>query len=496
MISIKRNTALNLMGTLVPTAVSLVILPVYLGAIGEARYGILAIAWLLLGYFGLFDLGLGRAAAQRIATLQDADDLARARTFWTAAALNLGFGLIGGLIVWPVAAWYFRAVMVVDDALRAEMLGAVFWLALALPMATVLSVLNGALQGRSKFLALNVVSLLGTLLFQLAPLGVALGWGADLRLILPAVLAARAVTLAILLGLCLRHVAGWRIEPPARAEAWRLLGFGGWVTVSSIVGPLMVTFDRFVIGALVNAQAVTHYTVPFQLAQRSTVLAGALSGALFPRLAMAGRAEELRLGVAAIRGLVALVTPPILAAILLAEPFLRWWLSPAIAVHSAPVAHVLLLGFWINGLALVPYTLLQAGGQPKVVAKLHLLEVVPYLGLLYLSVTYFGLVGAAAAFSLRTLVDFLFLVQQARLLGHTVSVTIIPGAMLGCAMLISSTVIFGDSAWIWSASPLMVSSLFWSWRHARRDFPRISSFSFTPRVRAEQSRSNDAGGET
>lgn len=483
------------MGTLVPTAVSLVILPVYLGAIGEARYGILAIAWLLLGYFGLFDLGLGRAAAQRIATLQGADDLARARTFWTAAALNLGFGLIGGLIVWPVAAWYFRAAMVVDDALRAEMLGAVFWLALALPMATVLSVLNGALQGRSKFLALNVVSLLGTLLFQLAPLGVALGWGADLRLILPAVLAARAVTLVILLGLCLRHVSGWHIVAPERAAARALLGFGGWVTVSSMVGPLMVTFDRFVIGALLNAQAVTHYTVPFQLAQRSTVLAGALSGALFPRLATAGRAEEARLGLAAIRGLAAVVTPPMLAAILLAEPFLRWWLSPGIAVHSAPVAHVLLLGFWINGLALVPYTLLHASGRPGVVARLHLLEVVPYLGVLYLSVTYLGLVGAAVAFSLRTAVDFLLLARKAGLLAHVVGVTVMPAAMLGCAVTIAWTVMPGDSAWIWSAGPLTGASLVWSWRHARAEFPRLPSFGFAPRARTGPSQATRAGDE-
>jgi O-antigen/teichoic acid export membrane protein len=481
-LSIRRNTTYNLLGSIIPLVVSLVTIPIYLGLIGEARYGVLAIAWLLLGYFGLFDLGLARATAQRIAALRDGTAAERAQTFWTALTLNVGLGVVGGLLIWPIASIFFGNVFKVEDALRSEVQAAVPWLILAVPMATLSGVLSGALQGRERFLELNLISVSGTVLFQLLPLASAMYWGADLRVLLPAALFARLLTLLLLYGRCRRQIFQGHTVTFVRAQAGQLLRFGGWVTVTSFIGPMMVILDRFIIGAMVGAKAVTYYTVPFQLAERSTIISSALSSALFPRFAAATLQEEQQLAQQGLRALVVVMTPLVAAGILFIEPFLAWWITPEFADQSAAIGQVILLGFWINSLAIIPYAQLQARGRPDLVAKCHLGEVLPYFGLLYLGLGTLGMIGAALAFSLRALVDFALLSGLAGTLRGSVHNLGAPALLLCIAFLIATQSGPWQPLWFVLVAMNLALTCMWAWWQAPANLRELAYSRLKPIV--------------
>src|SRR5260370_8362504 len=62
-----RNTIWNLLGQLLPMAVAVVAIPPLVRGLGVARFGVLSLGWIVVGYFSLFDLGIGRAPPKLVA---------------------------------------------------------------------------------------------------------------------------------------------------------------------------------------------------------------------------------------------------------------------------------------------------------------------------------------------------------------------------------------------------------------------------------------------
>jgi O-antigen/teichoic acid export membrane protein len=471
--SIGRHTAYNLLGALVPAGLSLLVIPSYIRLIGDARFGVLALLWAFSGYFGLLDLGLGRAAAQSVAALGDASPETRATAFWTALSINAGLGAAGSVAIWLAASWFFGHVVTIEAPLGTELSAALGWLASTVPISLLAGVTNGALEGRSRFLELSLIAIVGSALGQILPLGVAFARGPELAGLVAAVVCARLLTLGLAFWRCRIHVFGTRPPSFCGRRAKALLRFGGWVTVSSVVGPLMVSLDRFVIGAGAGAKAVTSYTVPFQLGERANVLALSLASALFPRLALAGREERQRLVAEAIGALAVLTTPPFVAAILLVEPFFRLWLGPEFAARANVADQLLLVGFWCNGLAATPYAELQASGRPDLVAKCHLIELAPYFLLLFLGLGVGGLPGAALAFSLRAFGDLILLLHLGGDLKTCLGLVAAPLALLLLAVTaaVAGTTLPVDDIWRWAVSAaLVVATMAWSWRRSPAAF--------------------------
>ena len=413
------NAGWNLLATVLPLAAAVLAMPWLAQRLGTERFGLLALAWVLIGYFGLFEFGLGRALTKFVAERTgrpSAVDLPVVCS--TTLGLAVAAGLVGGLVVAALAAWGDGWMARVPPALRTEVQQGLFIIALGIPPTVGTAAFRGMLEGLQRFKLLTAIRVPAGLLLFAAPALTAwytprLDWALASIVLTRWLLLAHAAPCWRALGLLMQRFSASWVRP--------LFAMGGWLTVSNVVSPVIVYADRFVIGGLLSATALAHYAAPFELVSRLLVLPVALAGALFPALAAAQSARggatvtladlqaARRLRRQALQLTLVTVLPLAVLGAAGATPLLGLWMGPEFADNGSMATRILLLGFVFNALAHIPFAALHGHGLARQTALLHLLELPLYLLCLVALVRQHGIEGAAAAWAGRAAFDLVAL---------------------------------------------------------------------------------------
>jgi O-antigen/teichoic acid export membrane protein len=129
-----RNWTLNLISQVLSLLTAVPTIPYLVHGLGAERFGILSLAWVFLGYFGLFDLGLGRATTKFVAGCLGSGETHRLPALvWTSLWSQVLFGAIGALVAALVTPVLVHHVLKITPALVGEtelsfyILAAVCW---------------------------------------------------------------------------------------------------------------------------------------------------------------------------------------------------------------------------------------------------------------------------------------------------------------------------------------------------------------------------------
>jgi O-antigen/teichoic acid export membrane protein len=404
-----RDSVFNLIGQGAPLLAALFAIPLLIRGLGTDRFGVLTLAWMVIGYFSLFDLGLGRALTQVVAEkLGHGPDTHAPSLVWTALAMMSALGLLGTLVVSLLSPWMVHSVLKIPGPLRGETLQAFYLLAAAIPIVVVTGGLAGILAAFQRFGILNAIRAPMGILTFVAPLGV-LPFSHSLIAVTTVLVVVRLVACGAHLVACLPVMPSQPGGSVLQVAAIKpLFRFGAWMTVTNVIGPLMMYLDRFLIGAIVSVAAVAYYATPYEVVTKLLIVPGAILGVLFPAFAASYSRDHARLVRLFTRGtkyIALTLFPVILLITAFAQEGLRWWLGDEFARFSTPVLQSLAIGVFINSLAQVLFTLVQGVGRPDLSAKLHLLELPVYLPLLWWAIHHHGIVGAALVWTGRVALD-------------------------------------------------------------------------------------------
>ena len=405
-----KNTVLNFIGQVVPLFVAVITIPFIIQGLGADRFGILSLAWIIIGYFSILNLGLGRATTKFVAEALGKDEMEKIPAIvWTSLASQLFLGILGGVILIILTPILVKQILNIPIDLIKETKTTFYLLSLSIPVVICSASLRGVLEAAQRFDLVNAIKIPSSCLNFLLPLiGVFLGFRLPGIIIL--LLISRIGTMMAYLILCFHVYPKIRKVFLINIQFFRpLFSFGGWITICNILIPILVYLDRFFIGTVCPIAYVGYYSVCYDVLSRLGIFPGSFAMTLFPAFStLESNKYKLKcLYVCSLKYMLLIMGPIILVLVIFAGDILHLWLGSNWASKTTLVFQILAVGIFLNALAQMPANLLDGIGRPDLRAKIFLSYVLPYVALLWFLIIKFGIIGAALAWALRACLELI-----------------------------------------------------------------------------------------
>jgi O-antigen/teichoic acid export membrane protein len=411
--TIVKNTFFNLVGQIIPILAVIVGLPVLIKYLGVERFGLLSILWMMMWYSSMLDLGLGRTTTKFVSELLAQSKLSEIpKIVWSSVSIQIVVGLLIGIILYNISPIVVVSILKVSANYVNETKLAFYFISIAVPLILVSTSLQGVIEAYQRFDIVNFVLItmkLGVLIFSIVGAVLNLGLSGIIFMIVIFRLLIILILGFIDLKLC-PELKSFSVDFKTFSK---LLSFGGWLTLSNIVIPVLTYVDRFLISYFLSASVLAYYTAPFEIVQRMWIVPVSLTMTLFPAFsafkAMESQDKLENAFTRAIKYTFLILFPVVFIIVVFSSEILNLWLGADFSARSSVIFQLLSFGFLISSISGFPIILLQSYGRPDLVAKVSLFELLLYLPLVSLLIHKFNLEGAAFGWVLRSLAEGLIL---------------------------------------------------------------------------------------
>lgn len=398
---IKRNLVANFLGKAWLAAIGLSFIPLYIRFIGIEAYGLVGFYATLAAGLTLLDMGLSTTLNRQMARYsarpedtQEMNDLLKTleSTYW------IGVMLVAATVV-LVAPLIARHWINAQDLSISTVTRVVTLMGMAVAFQMLFGFYSGGLLGLQRQVLYNAVNV-GVITLRSG------GAALVLWLLSPTVLAFFIwQVISGFLGVVVVAFILKRLMPRGRGTfRAKLLGmvwpFAAGMSVSSILGLLLVQIDMVILSKLLSLEAFGYYALAGTVAAGLQYLGNPVFTAYFPSFAQkvaAGdslglntqyhkAAQVLSIAVLPLQGLLVFFAPQVV---------LAWTANPTLVAHTHLLITLLSLGTSLNLLASIPYGMQLAHGWTSLAVWSNLVAVCVMTPSMLLAVRAYGAVGAA-----------------------------------------------------------------------------------------------------
>lgn len=407
----------TLAGSVAPLAVSFISIPFVIRFLGTESYGVLLLVGLIPTYFSFADFGMAVASTKFASEAYgQGNEKKEVEVIWTATAIAATSALI---VAVPIFLFSYRIVwlMNVPEHLLSTANIALKITSGSFVLGILSSVLNSPMLARLR-MDMNVltVAVPKILLAVVTPFILYFGGG-----ILGAVgwaFIVAAGTLAAVVCFSGSLLPGFLSSAVNRDLIRPLLKFGGGWLLAVMAAILVANVEKLFLAQMVSVKALAYYSVAFSVAMMATVFSQAMVQSLVPAFSRLDRAtsgaELERLLSRSIRINILWLLPTLAVMFVAAKPLFTVWVGEDFGTESVLPFYILLASLFFNILAYVPQAAIVAAGRTDVLARLYWFELAIYGVTAGFLVARFEIVGAALAWSLRTVLDALFVIALSK----------------------------------------------------------------------------------
>ena len=404
------NTLWNAVGRAATVAVGLFLTPYILGRVGQERFGLWALANLLIGYLSLADLGIQSSLVRQIAHAEPEQNPTKlSQIVSTSFFFYLGAFLLFGPFSIGLGPWLVQVLRRVNisalpDSMVEEGIFVVTFVSATLFLSIAVAVFTSILPGLQRMDRANQLVIVTSVANLVAAVFVLeKGWGVPG--LVAGILGVKVISsvfhyyvarrLCPYLRLSMRHV---------RWSVWKeLFSFGWRIQVARVLELLTFGFDRLFLSLFGGVAALGRYQPAVQVATHARILPHLLVSAALPYASeLSARGDRKTLIALYIEGTLFLsfASYAILGFIALSAPLLTSaWLGPGFA-DVALWIRIFCVGYLVTAPLSLGGLLSQAIGRPGLQARSALLGTVLTLVLSPAGLWIGGMTGLATGATL------------------------------------------------------------------------------------------------
>ncbi len=412
---IARNVRANIIGISVQIVIAFMLAPFLVHTLGDTKYGIWTIAIAFTGYMNLLDLGLTSAVNKYVSQYNGVRDN---RSINAIVSTSLALFLLMGLIIVllsPFMANFIVSFISLDESLVSIVHMLIIIVSFDIAIFVVSGLFKGIFGGYQHYSIINIVQIISAL-FKALMFYAFLSHGHDLIAMGYISIAGNVLSALLFYWLLKKYYpqVSFTIAAVNKDRASEILHYSKFTFLAMFANQIIYYSDAFVIGFFMTAAAVTHYSIPWTLAEYTKKILFAISNTYAPAISEKDAAGDLdnikHLYLSGTRYMIIISNLLSVGMIVLGGAFIALWMGSRFQVLGETVLIILFINLFFQGPQTISYAILQGLAKQKYYSYMSMVVSIANLALSILLVQKYGIVGVALGAAIPQILFYAFFV--------------------------------------------------------------------------------------